>query len=482
MGNLAKLEPQKVFQYFEELNQIPRGTYNTKKVSDYLKAFAKSNGLEYYQDEVNDIIIKKPGSLGYENSEPIIIQGHMDMVCEKTSDSLHDFLNDPIEMFVEDGFVKARDTTLGADNGIAIAYAMAILSDDTLSHPPLEVMITVDEEVGMTGASSVDLTLLKGKNLINLDTDEEGTLIAGCAGGFRGAVHIPIVREQKTGTPITIYIKGLLGGHSGGEIHKQRGNAHKMMGRLLLNLSHELNYLLIDWNGGSADNVIPSACITNILIPTDELPQFETYLETIIQVWKLEFDLDEPDFIVSYESRPETSLNVISEQTTKSAVFFIACTPNGVQCYSRQLPGLVETSINLGVVKTMEETLEIWFMGRSLIDSKKIELTNTLIAFANTIGAAIDIVNDYPGWMYKTDSVFRQVVIDSFKKYYQKEPLVTTVHAGLECGILSGRKPDLDCISFGPIMYDIHSTNERLDIASTKRTYEFLLEILKACQ
>lgn len=482
MSILQELEPQKVFHYFEELSKIPRGTFDVKRVSDYCADFAKERGLEYIQDDALNVIIKKPGTAGYENSEPVIIQGHLDMVCQKTENSTHDFKTDPIEIYVDGNYVKAKDTTLGADDGIAVAYALAILDSDDIPHPPLEIIFTIDEEIGMGGAKAIDLSGIKGTMFINIDSDEEGTLLAGCAGGVNYKIDLPIKREEKTGTVAEIKISGLAGGHSGAEIHKQRGNANKLMGRLLLMLSSKLEYNLIKVNGGDKENVIPSFNTAKVMIASDKVALFKSIITETEHTWKFEFGTDESDVQVTAGFEDNQSEYVLTTECTKKAVFMITATPDGVQGYNRELAGLVETSLNMGVLETKEDLVSARFMVRSSVESKKEEMKQMLTLWAEQLGASAEMTADFPAWMYKPDSKLRPIMLDTYKEVFGTEPILTTLHAGLECGILSGQKPDLDCVSFGPFMLDIHSVKERLDIASTKRMWDYLLVVLKNCK
>lgn len=482
MNQLSGIEPKKVFEYFEELNQVPRGTFDTARVSDWLVSVARRNRWDYIQDELGDVIIRKDGTPGYEDSEPVILQGHMDMVCEKTEDSDHDFGKDPIDMYVEDGFVKARGTTLGADDGIAIAMAFAVLSDETVPHPPLEVVFTIDEETGMGGANGIDLSVLKGKKLINLDTDIEGNIIAGCAGGVRGIGKIPIQREEMTGSLLELRIKGLRGGHSGLDIGEQRGNSNRMMGRLLYGMAENISYGLVDFDGGKLDNVICLSTSAHIVVEAGQVEEVKNYLKEMKHTWDVEFAGQEPQLEVFAREQGASVEQVMTEESKRNVLRFVTMIPYGVQCYSRQLPGLVETSNNLGMTKTSDELFETWGQARTSIASKMTEMKQQFTACAEACGGTAEFANEYPGWMYKDDSVLRPIVEEIYRKLYNKEPNVATVHAGLECGIFLGKKPDLDCVSFGPNMYDCHSVKERLDIASMQRTYHMLLEVLKACK
>lgn len=482
MSALEQLQPQSVFHFFEELCKIPRATFDTKRVSDYCVAFAKERGLEYTQDEANNVIIKKPGTAGFESSEPVIIQGHLDMVCEKTEDSAHDFNTDPIKVYVEDGFLKAKDTSLGGDDGIAIAYALAILDSDTIQHPPIEAVFTTDEEVGMGGAGAIDLSGLKGRMLINIDSEEEGTLLTGCAGGFRHTIILPLEKEKKTGIAAEITVKGLRGGHSGIEINQQRGNANKLIGRILNSLRTEFAYSLIEVNGGTKDNVITPVSKAKILVDAAQKEAVNAYVDTLAETVKAEFGKDEQNLEISVIFSEEAVMDVCTKDTTDKVVFLLISTPYGVQGFSRELKGLVETSLNLGVVATKEDCINLIFMVRSSVESKKKELEETLNAYAAFTGATAEVSCDYPAWMYKSDSKLRPIMIDTYEQMFGNAPTVATIHAGLECGLLSGKRPELDCVSFGPNMFDVHSVNERLEIASVQRMWDYLLEVLKNCK
>lgn len=482
MSALEQLQPQSVFHFFEELCKIPRATFDTKRVSDYCVEFAKERGLEYTQDEANNVIIKKPGTAGFENSELVIIQGHLDMVCEKTEDSTHDFNIDPIEVYVEDGFLKAKDTSLGGDDGIAIAYALAILDSDTIPHPPIEAVFTTDEEVGMGGAGAIDLSGLKGCMLINIDSEEEGTLLTGCAGGFRHTISLPMKKEQKEGMPAEITVKGLRGGHSGIEINQQRGNANKVLGRILNSLKTQCSYAVIEMNGGTKDNVITPVSKAKILVDATQKDAVEAYVHTLAETIKAEFGKDEPDLEIFVTFSEEAVVDVCTADTTDKIVFLLISTPYGVQGLSRELKGLVETSLNLGVVSTKEDCIDFIFMVRSSVESKKKELEETLNAYAAFTGATGEVSCDYPAWMYKSDSKLRPIMIDTYEQMFGTAPTVATIHAGLECGLLSGKRPELDCVSFGPNMFDVHSVNERLEVASVQRMWDYLLAVLKNCK
>lgn len=480
MSVLENIEPKEVFHFFEEISQIPRGSYNTKGISDYCVNFAKERKLEVYQDEWNNVIIKKTGTTGYENSEPVIIQGHLDMVCEKTEDSDHDFMTDPLELIIEDGYVTAKDTTLGADNGIAIAMALAVLDSDTLEHPPVEALFTADEEVSMDGAANIDMSRLKGNMLINLDSEEDDRLTAGCAGGFRFSCKIPVTKIQRTGKGLLVEICGLRGGHSGVEIDRQRGNANKLAGRLLYHLGVQQEVFLAEINGGVRENVITS--VNRSTLVTREPEKAIRMIQDMKEDWKQEFGAEEPDLDIRVTELEEKEYDVFTEDSMKKVICFLVNCPNGVDEYSRSLKGQVETSDNLGVVESLEDHVRFVVLVRSGIASKLEEFKDRLSCLADLVGADWNTDSGYPAWTFKEVSRIRPIAADAFEEVFGVRPMITTIHAGLECGLLSGKKPELDCISFGPNMRDVHSFNERLEIASAGKVWDALKIILKRCK
>lgn len=480
MAVLTDIEPKEVFHFFEEISRIPRGSFNTKGISDYCVQFAKERKLEVYQDGWNNVIIKKPGTKGYENSEPVILQGHLDMVCEKTEESEHDFLTDPLELMVEDGYVKAKDTTLGADDGIAIAMALAVLDSDTLEHPPIEALFTVDEEVSMDGAANIDLSRLKGTMLINLDSEEDDRLTAGCAGGFRFACEIPVQKTTVKGHGLLVEVCGLRGGHSGVEIDRQRGNANKLAGRLLYRLGREQELHLAEINGGARENVITS--LNRSMVVTDDREKTVRLITDMKEAWRQEFGSDEPGLDIRVTELGEKEYTVFTEESMKKVVGFLVNCPNGVDEYSRSLKGLVETSDNLGVVKTRDESVRFLVLVRSGASTKLEEFKDRLGALADLLGADTSIDSGYPAWTFRETSRIRPITADAFEEVFGVRPEITTIHAGLECGLLSGKKPELDCISFGPNMKDVHSFHERLEIASAEKIWKVLKIILKRCK
>ena len=474
---LAGLEPAEVFGYFEQLCAIPHGSRNTKQISDFLVSFAKEQGIRCVQDSLNNILMFQEGTCGYENHPPIILQGHMDMVCEKDEDCPINMETDGLEIAHDGICVFAKGTTLGGDNGIAVAYILALLADRTIPHPPLEVIITVDEEIGMEGAAGVDLSELKGRTLLNLDSEDEGVFTVSCAGGARGTVILPVQRRVVYGPCVKLVIEGLQGGHSGVEIHKNRANANKLMGEFLSRVEKIMPLCLTGLSGGAKDNAIARTCQATMVI----LGMHPERINDIAQQLQNEIRerYDEPDAVVRGENVDAMGGNALTAESTSKVIALLNASPNGVQSWSQDIPGLVQTSLNLGIV-TLEESLSLTFAVRSSVNREKQELLNRLQHLAEFYGCSYSQMGDYPAWEYKKDSTLRDTMVQIFREMFQKEPEVVAIHAGLECGLLSEKLPGLDCVSMGPNMHDIHTSRERLEIASTRRTWEFLLEVLKA--
>ncbi len=474
---LAGLEPAAVFGYFEEICSIPHGSRNTKQISDYLVAFAQKHGIRYVQDALNNVVMFQEGTCGYENHEPVIIQGHMDMVCEKDEDCPIDMDKEGLDVTHDGQYVFARGTTLGGDDGIAVAYALALLADKTIAHPPLEVIITVDEEIGMEGAAGVDLRELQGRTLINIDSEEEGIFTVSCAGGARGTITVPMSRHAVYGPCVKLTVEGLQGGHSGVEIHKNRANANKVMGEFLSRVQQLMPLCITGISGGSKDNAIPRSC-------TVTLVAMGMYIERINDVAaalqaEVRARFDEPEAIVRGDDVDALGGNALSTQDTAKVIALLNAAPNGVQAWSQDIEGLVQTSLNLGVV-TLDDSLRMTFAVRSSVNKEKRELLNRLEELAKFYDGSYSEMGDYPAWEYRKDSRLRDTMVRIYREMFRAEPEVVAIHAGLECGLLSEKLPGLDCVSIGPEMHDIHTSRERLGIASTERTWKFLLEILKA--
>ena len=479
MRVLENLQPERVFYHFEEIAKIPHGSGNTKQISDYLVAFAKEHNLEHYQDEINNVIIIKEATEGYENADAVIIQGHMDMVCEKESDCDIDFEKDGLDLYVEDGFVKARGTTLGGDDGIAVAYGLALLEATDIAHPRLELVITVDEETGMDGAYGIDLSMLKGKKMLNIDSDEEGIFLTSCAGGTSVEATIPVKRINQIGVVLNVKVDGLFGGHSGAEIHKERGNASILMGRVLNNIANELPFGIISLAGGLKNNAIPRECNASILVPEEAVGLVETIVAEQSEIFKKELFASDADVQVTSVNVGIQEASILDFASINQVLCYLRLVPNGVQHMSQAIPGLVETSLNLGIMELKEEVFVTDTSIRSSVGSRKEDLRDKLVNIIELVGGEAEVVGDYPAWEYKAESKLREEIAASYKAVYGKEPVFTAIHAGLECGILSEKIEDLDCVSFGPANYDIHTPQERLNIESTERVWNFLVEYLK---
>ncbi len=476
---LKNLEPQEVFHYFEEICNIPHGSGNVEKISDYLVQFAKERNLECYQDALKNVIIIKEATKGYEAEEPVIIQGHMDMVAVKKPDYDIDMKTDPLRLAIDGDNVYAEGTSLGGDDGIAVAYALALLNADNIEHPRLEVVITVDEEVGMDGAIGIDLSMLKGHRMLNLDSEEEGIFLTSCAGGARVDCCLPIQRETVEGTLYEVTIAGLQGGHSGCEIDKERGNSNCLSGRLLAALGDKIDYRLVSIKGGLADNAIPRETAVELLILQGE-EEFEKEVTSFEATVKKELQTKEPEFYVALQKKEQAkSARALTKQSTQKAAELLFLLPNGIQAMSLDVKGLVETSLNMGIVKMSDTELVLEFAVRSSIESAKEMLIQKVVMMTEIIGGKAIVSGTYPGWAYRKDSPLREKMVSVYEKMYGKAPEIQAIHAGLECGILAEKIADLDCISLGPDMKNIHTTEETLSISSVKRVWEFCLEVLK---
>ncbi len=470
MADILKgLKPQRVFEIFEDICAIPHGSGNTKKISDYCVAFAKDRGLWVFQDNLNNVIVKKAASVGYENHPPVIIQGHLDMVCEKEPDCDIDFLRDGLRIRVDGDFVSADGTTLGGDDGIAVAMALSILEDNTLCHPPLEILFTVDEETGMYGAAGLDATLISGKRLINIDSEAEGVLTVGCAGGARAEIEIPLQICDIKMPCYKVSVNGLIGGHSGAEINKGRLNSNVVMGNFLRAIDGKYN--IVDIAGGLKDNAIPT--FTECTLSTD--CDIMSLASDFVNNNKISTD---NGLCITVEPISQTESGFTAE-SSRIVAEFLSTVPNGVQAMSRHIEGLVETSLNLGILKTENCTLCASFAVRSSVGAEKAKLLEKLSGVAERFGGIYQSHSHYPAWEYREVSPLRDTFVNAFECIYGKKPIVEAIHAGLECGLLSDKIKGLDAVSIGPDLFDIHTPRERLSIASTARTYYYLCEVLK---
>ena len=473
---LAGLEPAAVFAYFEKLCSIPHGSRNTKLISDYLVSFAREQGLRYIQDESNNVILFQEGTCGLEDHPPVVLQGHMDMVCEKDEDCPIDMDREGLDVTHDGECVFARGTTLGGDDGIAVAYALALLADRSIPHPPLEVIVTVDEEIGMLGADVIDLSMLKGRTLINLDSEDEGIFTVSCAGGCRSTLTLNVDRRAVYGPCIRLVVDGLKGGHSGAEIHQNRANANKVMGEFLSRVQQMMPLSITSISGGSKDNAIPRSCTVNLValgMGLERINDVAAQLEKEIRE-----QYDEPDVKIYGDDVDAFGGNAIPTEQTAKIIALLCAAPNGVQKMSQDIEGLVQTSLNLGIVNSGEE-VKFVFSVRSSVNDEKVALLARLKELADFNDAGYSQMGDYPAWEYRADSPLRDLAVSTYEKMFGAAPQVVAIHAGLECGLLSEKLPGLDCISFGPQMHDIHTSREKLEIKSVERTWHFLLEMLK---
>lgn len=474
-----KLYPQRVFYYFEQIAAIPHGSRNTKAISDYLVDFAKEHNLVWYQDENNNVVIVKEASAGYEAAEPIIIQGHMDMVCEKEKGVDIDFEKDGLKLYIDGDFLKAEGTTLGGDDGIAVAYALALLDSQEIAHPKLEVVITVDEEIGMLGADAIDLSMLTGHTMLNIDSDVEGSFLTGCAGGMAVNVTLPIKRVMQSGEKVALTITGLEGGHSGSEIDKEHGNANILMGRLLRALFEETPFGIISLAGGLKDNAITRECVTELLVPQENVNLVKEIADKLDIELKKEFMTADPSVCIEFEDLGKKEESILDFGSVSRVIFYLRSVPNGVQHMSQVMHGLVETSLNLGIMELKEDALHTVTSIRSSVGTRKADLLDRVTAIVELLGGEAEVEGDYPAWEYKQDSSLRPQIAKVYKQLYGKDPVFETIHAGLECGLLSEKIKDLDCVSFGPDNFDIHTPKERLSISSTGRVWDFIVEFLR---
>lgn len=473
-------DAKKVFEFFEKICSVPHGSDNIWQVSNLCCDFAKERGLRFIQDKIGNVVIYKDGSRGYENSETVIIQGHMDMVTVKTPDCDIDLESEGLRLNSDGRYLWAEGTSLGADDGIAIAMAMAVIDSDDIPHPPIEAVFTINEETGMDGASYIATTNITGRKMLNIDSEEEGTVIVGCAGGIRVFGEFSLNAETAELCTASISLDGLTGGHSGSEIHKGRGNSNSLMGRLLYAISREADIRLVSINGGEKDNAIANKTLAEIAFSEDETEKVKAVCEKLDGIYKNEFHATDPDIKVSFENRGISAVKSASKEVTDNIIFTLFHAPNGVQVMSSDIDGLVQTSLNLGIIETAEEYVKLTFSVRSSVKSQKDMLAQVLVSLIEKCGGNASTGGEYPAWEYKKDSPLRDCVVSEFENQYGRKPEITVMHAGLECGIFSDKLKGLDCVSLGPDILDIHTVNEKLDIASTERTWELLLNVLKA--
>ena len=481
MAILTGLQPSGVFEMFEQLCGIPHGSRNTKAISDFCVRFAQEHGLNYRQDDSNNVILFAPATPGMEQAQPVMLQGHLDMVCEKEADCPLDLQKEGLNLRTDGEWIWAEGTTLGGDDGIAVAYALAILADPTIPHPPLEVVLTTDEEIGMLGAAAIDLSEVKARRVLNIDSEEEGVLLAGCAGGATVCCHIPLMWTLKKGLRATVQITGLRGGHSGMEIQKGRANANKLMGRFLNEMDEAFAYALCTVNGGNKDNAIARESTADVVILPERLAELTAFAAQRQEAYRAEYGEADPDITVAVTPGTEDTFEIMMGDCRRSVLSVLQQLPNGVQQMSRDIEGLVQTSLNLGILKVDFRGIHLTSSVRSSVNAEKQQLIQQLAEICGKLGGSCEVMGEYPAWEYKADSPLREIMTEVYMEQYGRKPAVEVIHAGLECGLLSGKLDGLDCVSFGPDIVDIHTTREKLSIPSVQRTWKLLLEVLKRC-
>ncbi|TDT72237.1 dipeptidase D [Hypnocyclicus thermotrophus] len=476
---LKDLLNEKIFYYFNEISKIPRGSKNEIEIANYLEDFAKKRNLEVYKDKFNNILIKKEATSGYENIPSIVIQGHTDMVCEKNQNTVHDFSKDPIKLQVDGNFIKASGTTLGADNGIAVAYALALLDSNNLKHPKLEIFLTSDEEQGMGGASNFNYSKLESKIMLNIDTEEEGEFYVSCAGGARGIFTIPLTYKSNNYSNIFhIKIRGLIGGHSGMDIIKERANANKLLGRILNELNSNFDLALVKIWGGSKDNAIPRESDA-IIATNSDFNELNNVINNLNQMFNKEYLGIEENIKLTIEVLNENIKKIISKEISNKIINLLFLHFNGIESMSKNINNLVESSLNLGVIESHKDKILFKSAIRSSVLTRKTLIIQKLYSLAKILNISFKSNADYPAWEYKKDSKIREICIKEYKKFANTEPKIKAVHAGLECGIISEKINNIDIISFGPNIFGAHTPEEKLDIKSTRRIYNFLIQLLE---
>lgn len=474
---LAGLQPERVWVHFEKLCAIPHGSFHTDAICDYLEGFAQAHNLRCIRDEANNLILFKAASAGYEDRPAVILQGHLDMVLQKDADVEIDLETQPIDVTHDGTMVYAKGTTLGADDGIGVAMILALLEDPDAVHPPLEIIITSEEEVGLLGANAIDLSMLQGSRMLNLDTHNEKVLNAGCAGGARVVLELPLVRESCADARVRIVLEGLKGGHSGSVIGELHANANKAMAELLGQIQQKLPIRLETISGGVAGNVIPGSAQAVIACQEEWAEEVKRICHAYAE--NLRENFAEPAAEIVATLLPGTQEPALTQASTEAVLALLQQLPNGVQAWHPDFKGLPMTSLNLGVVTT-EDTLKLQTNLRSGVNEKRNALQAQIKALAEAHGCSYEESGIYSAWEYRKDSPLRDTIVGLYRKRFAAEPVVRVIHAGLECGVLSEKIPDLDCISMGPTAYDIHTTRERADIASTENGWYFLKDILAA--
>ena len=478
--SIAQNEPKKVLHFFEEISRIPRGSGNEKAISGYLLDFGKKRGLVSKQDEALNVVIYKPGTFGQENQPPLILQSHMDMVCEKNADTVHDFLNDPISLRLEGDFLYANGTTLGADNGVGVALSLAILDSNDITHPPLEVIFTAEEETTMKGVTALDPEWISARRMINMDSGNDNTFCVGCAGGGRLDFFVPVERELIPSGMVCkqLTVRGLLGGHSGAEIHLNKANSIRTLGRALNTLNADIDFRIIDVSGGLKANAIPREADAVIAVPAAEVGKAEQILTGLQQVLRTEYRVPDPGItlaLVDSKDRPE----VFSKKSAQKVISAMILVPFGVLHMSGDIEGLVETSNNVGVMVTNNKGVTMDCALRSSQPSRRMFVRDQIKALADALGAEVSFSHGYPAWTYNPDSPLLAAAIERYRGMYGEDPNIEAIHAGLECGFMMEKFPDMDIISYCAKIFDAHTPNEHMSLSSLDRVWKYTLDLLK---
>lgn len=481
MNNILNLEPQRVFYYFDEICKVPRPSKQEERIVAWLMETGKSLGLETKRDKIGNVLISKPATPGKEHVTPVIFQSHVDMVCEKNADTVFNFDTDAIQPYIDGEWLKAKGTTLGADDGIGMAIALAILEDKSIEHGPIECLFTVDEETGLSGAFALESGFMKGKMLLNLDSEDEGEFFIGCAGGKDTVATLDCEYEDKVPANVTPYkltIKGLLGGHSGDDINKGRGNAVKLLTRILWNAYQLFDMRLADINAGNLRNAIPREGFAHIVVPNEHAADFEKYVSSVREAFKKEFFVTDPGVEVELQ-KADMPASIFLELLQLDLLNALFVCPNGVQAMAQDIPNFVETSTNLASVKVEDEKIIITTSQRSSVESRKENIADKVATTFYMIAADVQQGDGYPGWTPNPKSEVLKVLVDAYKNVFDKEPEVKAIHAGLECGLFSEKYPELDMVSYGPTLRGVHSPDEKLLIPTVKMCWDVTVEFLK---
>lgn len=480
---LRKLNPKEVFYYFEKICSIPHGSGNTEELAGYLLSFAEEHGMKAQKDLAGNVIIYANATEGYEDHAPVILQGHMDMVCDKNADCTLDLEKDGLDVQTDGAYVWANGTTLGGDDGIAVAYILAILASDTIKHPPIEALFTADEETDMGGASHLETKNLSGKRMINIDSEEEGVLTVSCAGGVGVFCELPIQyietsQLEERHAAFHISISDLLGGHSGGEIHKPRQNALLLLANMLRAIKEHCDFTIAHFRGGVKDNAIPKDAEVIVCVAEENEEFFEELAISCAEQITMELEETEPELSMVIAGILPVQ-QCMDRESTDRVLRFLSEVPNGVAAMSQNIEGLVQTSSNLGIAWTEDEMFCTTFLVRSSVTEEKEGLKNRIAQCAEKEGGKAEFDADYPAWEYAVESPLRDKMSAVFEEMYGKKPLVEAVHAGLECGFFAEKLPDIDMVSFGPNLFDVHTPAERMEVASVERCWEYLLKVLE---